>query len=139
MSLKLTSPDREAIRRHGEDTYPHECCGFLLGGGSGEVKEVVRTLRAKNDRPDSPRNRYLISPEDYLDAEVTAEREGLEIVGFYHSHPDAEARPSEFDRKNALPWCSYVIVSVRSGKADELSSWVLSDDYSKFTKEAFAG
>ena len=135
MTLTLSTNDHEAIRRHGESTYPEECCGFLLGTGDGSDKKVVGILRADNQRRDSARNRYLIAPEDYLAAELQAQRSGLEIVGFYHSHPDSEAHPSEFDRKHALPWCSYLIVSVSEGRAEGLSSWVLAEDHSEFLEE----
>ena len=137
-SLVLGGWDREAVRAHGEEAYPHECCGFLLGRGEGDRKQVARVVRAANERSDSAENRYLISPEAYLRAEREASRAGLDIVGFYHSHPEAEARPSEFDRTHALPWCSYVIVSVKGGKARELTSWVLSEDYSRFLPEPIA-
>lgn len=133
--LTLTPNQERDIRRHGEETYPQECCGFLLGRAEGDAKNAVRLLRARNERKDAARNRYLISPEAYLHAERTAVREGLDIVGFYHSHPDAPARPSEFDRSHALPWCSYVIVSVREGESRELLSWILSDDYTRFDPE----
>lgn len=135
MRLKVGPSDLATIRRHGETSYPHECCGFLLGRVEGEAKEVVRILAAPNERGDAARNRYLLSPEAYLRAEVEAERQGLEIVGFYHSHPDAPARPSEFDRAHALPWCSYLIVAVEGGAAGESTSWVLSENHLNFERE----
>lgn len=133
--LALTPQHLEAIRAHGAETYPHECCGFILGVTENGTRRAAELLRAENERTDSANNRYLISPEAYLRAERAAERSGREIVGFYHSHPDAEARPSEFDRAHALPGCSYVIVSVRRGQAGDLNSWVLSEDYSVFEAE----
>jgi len=139
MTLALDEPHRAAIRTHGEETYPHECCGFLLGTGGGGGRKVVRLRRARNERDDAGRNRYLISPRAYLEAEIEAERSGLEILGFYHSHPDAPARPSEFDREHALPGCSYVIVSVRDGRSGELLSWLLSGDYTRFEAEPLSG
>lgn len=135
MSLTLTERHRGAIRIHGEESYPHECCGFLLGTVVEEARTVARLMRADNERVDSARNRYLISPRAYLDAELEAQRRGLEILGFYHSHPDAPAEPSEFDREHALPGCSYVIVSVREGRSGELRSWILSGDYTRFVSE----
>lgn len=138
MTLTLHTSHHESIRRHGESSYPEECCGFLLGTGDGFDKRVTRVVRTENRRRDSARSRYLIAPEDYLAAELEAQKAGLEIVGFYHSHPDAEARPSEFDRKHALPWCSYIIVSVRAGQAEVISSWVLAEDYSQFEEELIA-
>jgi proteasome lid subunit RPN8/RPN11 len=136
--LILGAWDREAVRAHGEEAYPYECCGFLLGRGEDGGKRVVRVLRADNERSDSAENRYLISPEAYLRAERKAAQAGLDIVGFYHSHPEAEARPSEFDRAHALPGCSYLIVSVKGGRARDLSSWVLSEDYTRFLPEPLA-
>lgn len=138
MTLTLHTGHHETIRRHGESSYPGECCGFLLGTGDGDDKRVTRVMRAENRRNDAARNRYLITPEDYLAAELEAQRAGLEIVGFYHSHPDAGSRPSEFDRKHALPWCSYVILSVREGQAEVMSSWVLAEDRSRFEEEPIA-
>jgi proteasome lid subunit RPN8/RPN11 len=135
MALRL-DPDREArIRAHAEEAYPHECCGFLIGRPAGADREVTRVVRADNQRSDSPRNRYLISPEAYLRAETEAEKAGLEVIGFYHSHPDAGPHPSEFDRRHALPGCSYVIVAVEGGKAKDLRSWLLADDHGEFGGE----
>ncbi len=139
MSLVLSARDLTAIRRRGEENYPHECCGFLLGHEREGKREVARLLDADNEREDSPRNRYLISPEAYLAAERAAEREGREVLGFYHSHPDAEARPSEFDRAHALPGVSYVIVSVRERRAGEVNSWVLREDRTRFEPEPIEG
>ena len=133
--LTLSLSLEAEIRSHGEETYPEECCGFILGREAGATREALRLLRADNERTDSAGNRYLISPEAYLEAERTVAREGLEILGFYHSHPDAPARPSEFDRTHALPGLSYVIVSVREGTARDLTSWVLSDDHERFEGE----
>ena len=135
MNLKLTPSGLEAIRRHGEEAYPHECCGFLLGHEGPEGRVVARPVPAENERDDSPKNRYFISPEAYLRAEIAAGKEGREIVGFYHSHPDHEARPSEFDREHAFPGLSYLIVSVRGGKAEAVRSWVLAGDRSRFDPE----
>ncbi len=135
MNLKLTPAGLDAIRRHGEETYPHECCGFLLGHEGPEGREVARLVRAENERDDFPEHRYLISPEAYLRAELAAREEGREILGFYHSHPDHEARPSNFDREHAFPGLSYVIVSVWEGKAEKVRSWVLAEDRSRFDPE----
>jgi len=139
VSLDLGERHRAAIRIHGEETYPNECCGFLLGAAGNGTRTVVRLRRAQNEREDSPRNRFLISPQAYLEAEVEAQRTGLEILGFYHSHPDAPAEPSEYDRDHALPGCSYVIVSVREGRSEALHSWLLSGDYTRFVAETLSG
>jgi len=136
MSLTLGAPHVAEIRGEGRNSYPFECCGFLLGTSRGEDRRVVRLLPAENRHEESPRNRYVIPPEAYLEAERTAEREGIEVVGFYHSHPDAPARPSEFDRTHALPGVSYVIVSVREGEPGDLRSFSLSADHERFPEEA---
>jgi len=120
------------IHKNGEDAYPEEGAGFLLGV-EGEVKEV---LSLPNAREDSARhNRYLITPEDYLKAEVTADSLGLSLIGVFHSHPDHPNRPSEFDRDWAQPFFSYIITSVNKGKAIESRSWRLLEDRSKFEEE----
>jgi proteasome lid subunit RPN8/RPN11 len=117
----------DEIRRHGEAAYPAECCGVLVGRVEGEAKEVVRLAPAVNRRTDDP-HRYLIAPDDLrrLDADVRAA--GLDIVGYYHSHPDHPAAPSAFDAAHAWPWYSYVIVRIDQGRGAELASWVLADD-----------
>lgn len=123
------------IREHGEATYPHECCGFLLGRLEENRRVVVQTQRAQNQRDDSPQNRYQISPQDYMRADRAAREAGLDIVGFYHSHPDHPARPSQFDLDNAWPELVYVIVAVNQGKAGETAAWLLAEDRSRFTPE----
>ena len=127
MSLRLPESLAEDIRRHGETAYPAECCGALIGRVDGDAKEVVRLAPAVNRRTDDP-HRYLIAPDDLrlLDVEVRAA--GLEIVGYYHSHPDHPAMPSAFDADHAWPWYSYVIVRIDRGRGAELASWVLADD-----------
>ncbi len=123
------------IREHGEATYPHECCGFLLGRIEESRRVVEQTRRAQNQRDDSPQNRYQISPQDYIRADRAAREAGLDIVGFYHSHPDHPARPSQFDLDNAWPELVYVIVAVNQGKAGETTAWMLADDRSRFLPE----
>jgi proteasome lid subunit RPN8/RPN11 len=88
-----------------------------------------------NRRDDSPRNRFSVTAEDVLAAEKAAREQGLEVVGWYHSHPDHPARPSEYDRDHAWPWYSYIIVSVAHGKPEQMTSWRLNDDRAQFTSE----
>jgi len=133
--LELDAHARASVRGHGEDAYPRECCGFLLGTVADGIRTVVRTRRAANEEPDGARARYRISPESYFRAGREAEGEGLEVVGFYHSHPDGRARPSERDRTHALPGSSYVILEVTAGRAGELRSWSLAADRSGFAPE----
>ncbi len=123
------------IRAHGAETYPHECCGALLGRDAAGGREVIDTFPLVNRREDSPRNRFSITAEDFRAAERAANERGLEVVGWYHSHPDHPARPSEYDREHAWPWYSYVIVSVAPRESGEMTSWRLTDDRSRFEPE----
>ena len=138
----------EKIRAHGQETYPHECCGALLGrdadaaAGTDSEKDAIAPEREilslfplVNRRDDSPRNRFSVTSEDVLAAERAAREQGLEVVGWYHSHPDHPARPSQYDRDHAWPWYSYIIVSVQSGAPQEMTSWRLNDDRQEFLTE----
>lgn len=126
----------EEIRLHGEETYPEECCGFLIGKMHDDGNEVTAARRAVNQNDDRREDRYIISPEAYRKAEKVAAEEGLDIVGIYHSHPDHPARPSTTDLQTAtFPGYTYVIVSVRGGRAAELTAWSLAGDRSKFESE----
>jgi proteasome lid subunit RPN8/RPN11 len=127
MSLRLPESLAEDIRRHGEAAYPAECCGALVGRVEGGGKEVGRLWPAINRRTDDP-HRYLIAPDDLRRLEAEVRAAGLEIVGYYHSHPDHPAAPSTFDANHAWPWYSYVIVRIDRGRAAELASWLLADD-----------
>lgn len=125
--LKISRSDYEALRQHGEETYPHECCGVLLGsfGDEGE-KAVARVARCGNTRDDSPHNRYHIDPKELIRIQREGRERGEEIVGFYHSHPDHPARWSVTDLAEAH-WfgCSYVITSVKAGEATTTNSFEL--------------
>jgi proteasome lid subunit RPN8/RPN11 len=123
------------IRAHGTETYPHECCGALLGRDSDGAREIAEIVPLTNQRNDSPRNRFSITPEDVRDADAAARKAGLDLIGWYHSHPDAPARPSEFDREHAWPWYSYIIVSVRERVPREMNSWRLADDRGHYDAE----
>ena len=136
MTLRLTTQHMQAIKRHGEETYPRECCGFLLGKSGAEGATIGDIIAAGNTREDADqRNRYLIDPAEFMRTEKAARARGLDIVGVYHSHPDVEAIPSDFDREHAWPWYTYLIISVRKGAAAEARAWILKDDRSQFTEE----
>ncbi|MGZ9163649.1 MAG: M67 family metallopeptidase [Anaerolineales bacterium] len=137
MILQLTEKLLAQIHVHGEQAYPEEGAGFLLGAYSDNSLRAVQAIfPLGNSREDEARhNRYLITPEDYLKAELAADRLGLSLIGVFHSHPDHPNRPSEFDREWAQPFFSYVITSVQSGKAIESRSWRLIEDRSKFEEE----
>lgn len=135
MTATISGENLDQIRRHGESTYPHECCGFLMGATAEDQKTIAAIVPVDNERNDSARNRYLISPDAYWAGEKEARRKGLEIIGIYHSHPDHPARPSGYDLEHALPWLSYIIVAVQDGQAQEVNSFVLSDDHTHFDPE----
>jgi proteasome lid subunit RPN8/RPN11 len=133
--LKLRTDLAAKIQAHGMETYPHECCGAILGRDENGSREVLGLLPLANRREDSPRNRFEVTPADVLLAEKTAREKDFELIGWYHSHPDAPAQPSEFDREHAWPWYSYIIVSVRSGLPREMNSWRLRDDRTAYDRE----
>jgi len=127
MALKISKGTWEQLRRHGEETYPDECCGVLVGEADGEgVKSVKGVVRCGNLRSDSPHDRYLIDPRELVRIQREARGRAQDIVGFYHSHPDHPARWSQTDLAEAH-WtgCSYVITSVINGKATETTSFNL--------------
>ncbi len=115
--------------------YPDECCGFLFGRSNDEDHDVTNVQPIRNEQNENRARRFLISPEQFRKAEKHAEERGMELLGFYHTHPDHPAIPSEFDREHALPFYSYVILSVRKGEAAELSSWQLGLDREGYLEE----
>jgi proteasome lid subunit RPN8/RPN11 len=155
VAIRIKRADLEAIKMHGEETYPHECCGFLIGSMEDGVNLLSKTLRADNEWPDQPgirpnqiaessnqptkvesqKNRYLITPEQSKRADDHASDLGLAIIGYYHSHPDHPAAPSDFDLDHSCwPGQSYMIVSIQQGKAADINSFN-KPDYEKFEKE----
>jgi proteasome lid subunit RPN8/RPN11 len=126
--LTLSARVDEAIRRHGEETYPHECCGALVGRGDG----VTDAVALPNTTEEGPRRRFLVRPSDYRLAEQRATELGSELLGFYHSHPDHPAKPSQYDLDHAWPTFAYVIVAVAAGVSQNMTVWFLKDDRSIF-------
>jgi proteasome lid subunit RPN8/RPN11 len=135
--VKLSARWQNVIRAEGEKAYPNECCGVLLGAISDDDSRVVEDIiPIDNAREDEEQyHRFRIEPEDFLRAEKEAAARGREVLGFYHSHPDHPARPSGYDRDNAVPFYSYIIVSVEKAKASVLTSWRLSDNREEFFEE----
>ena len=139
--LRIAAELAERIRKHGVETYPHECCGALLGrDGTHETdlsspREIVDLFPLINRRDDSPRNRFSVEPLDVIEADRGAQARGLDVVGWYHSHPDHPARPSEYDREHAWPWYSYIIVSVNERVPGEMTSWRLKEDRTGYSPE----
>ena len=137
MTLKIRRQQLDQIANEGETTYPYEGGGLLIGRTDGQGAKVVEEVRpfANQREIEAQHNRILITDAMYREGEAYAESRGLDLIGFFHSHPDHPARPSEFDREHALPWWSYVIVSVNQGKAGDVLSWQLRDDRSQFDQE----
>ncbi|MCH7803552.1 MAG: M67 family metallopeptidase [Acidobacteria bacterium] len=133
--IRLKSADIEKIKQIAQKTYPHECCGVMVGSVENGVKTVTELIPAENQRTDSPANRYLITPDLLNELEKKLKGTDRAIVGFFHSHPDVPARPSTYDQDHAWPWYSYVIVSVSRGQAGEVHNWKLRDDRSAFDAE----
>jgi proteasome lid subunit RPN8/RPN11 len=124
-----------AIRRHGQETYPHECCGALIGA-DGHASAAVAL---PNTTEEGPRRRFLVRPSDYRMAEQRASELKGELLGFYHSHPDHPARPSQFDLDHAWPNFAYVIVAVASDAAEQMTVWYLKEDRSSFDEGELNG
>ena len=131
MALTLLSGVDQAIRAHGVETYPNECCGALIGRDG----VVAATFALPNTTEEGPRRRFLVRPQDYREAEKRASEAGAELLGFYHSHPDHPARPSQYDLDHAWPSFSYIIVSVQAGKPADMTSWRLQEDRAAFDQE----
>ena len=123
------------IRRHGEETFPYECCGALIGN----AHDVIAAVPLPNTTEEGPRRRFLVRPSDYRMAEQRASELGGGLLGFYHSHPDHPARPSQFDLDHAWPTFAYVIVSVMSGAARDMTVWFLKEDRSSFDEGTLNG
>jgi proteasome lid subunit RPN8/RPN11 len=147
MAIKLKQEHLDAIRQHGEETYPHECCGFLLGRNDEETNIVVEIYRADNEwqepsaepasagKRETKDNRYMITPQQWKRADDYARSKKVGIIGYYHSHPDHPAAPSGFDLDHSCwPGESYIIVSIESGNAGALNSF-RKPDYTKFEQE----
>jgi proteasome lid subunit RPN8/RPN11 len=131
VGVRLDPQVDAAIRAHGSETYPNECCGALIGRDGN----VTETLALPNTTEEGPRRRFMVRPQDYRAAEQRAADSGGELLGFYHSHPDHPARPSQYDLDHAWPFFSYVIVSVRDGVSGDMTAWRLREDRSAFDQE----
>ena len=135
--IQLGENHHNEIAAHGERDYPHECCGLLLGTfGEGSLKLVAEIYPISNAREEqAKRNRFLIRPEELMRGERYAEVRGFDVLGFYHSHPDHPAVPSQYDLEHAWPLYSYIVVSVSAGAAEDLRSWKMEPDRSRFAEE----
>jgi proteasome lid subunit RPN8/RPN11 len=135
MRLVLRARDVREIHAHLASAYPEEGCGVLIGRDHGDARTVERIVPFANQQTGERTRRYLIAPEQLLGAEREAREAGLDVVGFFHSHPDHPARPSGFDLEQAWPYYSYLIVRVERGRVADAASWRLAEDRSRFEPE----
>jgi len=134
--IVVSEAQASAMRAHGERDYPYECCGLMLGRFEDDRKNVLETYPISNAREEqAKRNRFLIRPEELMHGEKYARGKGLDVVGFYHSHPDDVAVPSQYDLEHAWPTYSYIVVAVEKGSATDLRSWEMESDRSRFKEE----
>ena len=126
--LTIAPAVAQAIRAHGRETFPHECCGALVG----TTGNVVAVVPLPNTTEEGPRRRFLVRASDYREAERQATALKGDLLGFYHSHPDHPARPSQYDLDHAWPTFAYIIVSVMAGQAADMTVWYLKEDRSSF-------
>jgi proteasome lid subunit RPN8/RPN11 len=136
-SIYIGKALEDEIRREGEKAYPNECCGVLLGEVDGNGNKILRRIeRVSNSREESEQyHRFLITPDELMQIELKARGFKLDILGFYHSHPDHPAKPSDYDREHALPFYSYIITEVVKGVSQDFTSWELSEDRESFNME----
>ncbi|MBA2715175.1 MAG: M67 family metallopeptidase [Rubrobacteraceae bacterium] len=139
MPLKIGAGDVDRINEHATEAYPEECAGALVGIDSGGVRVVVDVWRAENTHEEERSSRFHIEPLTIKKFEEQAEERDMGLLGFYHSHPDHPAEPSEYDREHAWPGYSYVIASVSGTNVEEMRSWSLKDDRSGYDEETIVG
>jgi proteasome lid subunit RPN8/RPN11 len=138
--LVLTSSQVQQIEAEGAQAYPNECCGIMIGRDMSDgacTRRIVERLEPMANVFDAAqqRRRFAVDPLALMRAEKSAAAEGRLVIGFYHSHPDHPARPSEFDREHAWPFYSYVIVSIAQGAAVDMTSWILDDQTQTFSRQ----
>ncbi len=133
--IRLSDELLSGIRDHARADYPYECCGAMLGTEVGGLKEITELRPVENVHEDGHERRFLISARDMFLIEREARAKSLNVLGFYHSHPDHPARPSEYDREHAWPYYSYVIVSVMKGEPADMTSWTLAEGGLAFDAE----
>ena len=139
MPLKIGAGDVGHIHDHAEEAYPEECAGALVGMNVEGMKIVVDVWRAENTHEEERSRRFLIEPLKIKEFEERAAERDMDVLGFYHSHPDHPAEPSEYDREHAWPGWSYVIASVSAENVEDMRSWVLKGDRSGYDEEPIVG
>jgi proteasome lid subunit RPN8/RPN11 len=139
LALRIGAGDVGHIHDHAKEAYPEECAGAIVGMDMGNMKIVVDVWRAKNTHEEDRGRRFLIEPLQIKEFEERTQERDMDLLGFYHSHPDHPAEPSEYDRKHAWPYYSYVIASVGKDEVEDMRSWVLKDDRSGYEEEPIVG
>jgi len=137
MMIKIRKNHIAEISRHAEKEYPNECCGILIGKLEADKSKTIELVMSiSNSREDANKhNRFLITPDELMRGEIFARKNKMDVLGFYHSHPDHPAAPSDYDLQHAWPFYSYIITSVAKGKTENLTSWELENDRTKFNPE----
>jgi proteasome lid subunit RPN8/RPN11 len=133
--IKIEQAAWDVMVSHAESTFPNECCGAMLGTVDGDEKVVRVATPIKNAFTGAQGARYEIGPEDLLAADAAARKEGMDLVGIFHSHPDCEAYFSETDLKNSCPWYSFVVLSIQKGKFHHANSFLPDPDQTRADKE----
>jgi proteasome lid subunit RPN8/RPN11 len=139
LPLKIGAGDVGHIHDHAKEAYPEECAGALVGMNVEGMKIVVDVWRAENTHEEERSRRFLIEPLKIKEFEERAAERDMDLLGFYHSHPDHPAEPSEYDREHAWPGWSYVIASVSAENVEDMRSWVLKGDRSGYDEEPIVG
>jgi proteasome lid subunit RPN8/RPN11 len=136
--IRISEVLARQIEQHGKQTYPEECCGMILGTSTDSLQTVDSIIEIDNSQCENRKRRFLITPQQYLQAERIAKEKNLELLGFYHSHPDHPAIPSTFDTEHALPFFIYVIVSISQGEPKSMTAWLLSENRSRMIEKALS-
>ena len=121
---------------HAESLYPEECCGILLGAELDAMKKIIEVIQVPNAEGTRRDQRFLITPEYYRKAEALADEKNLKVLGYYHSHPDHKAIPSQYDIEQAMPWFVSIIVAVTGGDASHMTAWVLNENRLRFDQQS---
>lgn len=132
--IRLSEKIVDEIEYHAEQAYPEECCGMILGYSENGFHSIEEVIKIDNSQDENRRRRFFITPEQYRFAEQLARKWNMDLLGFYHSHPDHPAAPSAFDTDHALPWFTYIIVSVEHGKAASMTAWLLNEERTQFVE-----
>ena len=133
--IKISPQAWQTMVAHAEAKFPNECCGAMIGKIDGDRKEVLAAMRLENSSAGSQATRYELRPEDLLAADKEARRQGMDLIGIYHSHPDCDAYFSKTDLQNSCPWYSFVVLSIQKGEFHNANSWLPNFDQTEAAKE----